>query len=175
MSSFDTAREMWETFHMNNARNSREAAKNGDPEAMEILAYSIWHIQYNCEDEVIELLTAASDAGRETASWKLADKYAAMGDNEYHDKIEYYCRRALSGGRRFSHVSDDPIEGCLSGSIFIWINTHHPEWMEMEEGFLGDGQYYLCPTGRYGMNVFRGIGKKAATEERKKLIPKDKN
>ncbi len=53
-------------------------------------------------------------------------------------------------------------------SITYWIEKHHPEWQEMEEGFRSNGGYYLCPTGRYMMNAFRGIGKKAAMEERRK-------
>ena len=54
MSSFDTAREKWELYHMEERDKVKEAAANGDPEAMEILAYHIDMIEYNCRDKVIE-------------------------------------------------------------------------------------------------------------------------
>lgn len=165
MSSFDTAREQWENYHMDRIRNAKEAAENGDPEAMEIMASSIWCIQYNCRDEVIALLTAASDKGNGRASWKLADLYANRNEAEYDEKIEFYCRRALSDGKIYSSRNEDD---CLSHSVFHWVDRHHPEWQEMEEGFHSDDRYYLCPTGRYMMNAFRGIGKEAAMEERRK-------
>ena len=171
MSSFDTARELWENYHMERIRNAEEAAKNGDPEAMVIMANSIWHIQYNCRDQVIALLTAASDKGNGRASWLLADLYANKNAEENHAKIEFYCRRALADGRRYSHKNEDD---CLSHSIFNWVNRHHPEWQEMEEGFLSDSHYYLCPTGYYCLNAFRGIGKKAAMKKRKEEEQKTK-
>lgn len=164
MSSFDTAREKWELEHMQRIEAAKEAAANGDPEAMEIMASSIWHIQYNCKDQVMELLTAASDKGNGRASWKLADLYANQDAEKYHFKIELYCRRALTGGRTYSDENEDD---SLCHSIYGWVNRHHPEWQEMEEGFLSDGKYYLCPTGRYLMNAFRGIGKKAALQKRR--------
>lgn len=161
MSSFDTAREKWELYHMEERDKVKEAAAKGDPEAMEILAYHISKIEYNCRDKVIELLTAASDAGRETASWKLADLYANWDKKEYHDKIEHYCRLAFASGRTYSHKQPE----CIYGSIQYWIEKHHPEWREMKEGFYSSGRYYLIPTYRYGMNVFRGIGEEAARQK----------
>ena len=163
MSSFDTARELWENYHMERIRNAEKAAKDGDPEAMVIMANSIWYIQYNCRDQVIELLTAASDKGNGRANWLLADIYANKNAEENHEKIEFYCRRALADGRRYSYKNE---EDCLSHSIFNWVDRYHPEWQEMEEGFLSNGQYYLCPTGYYCLNAFRGIGKNAAMKKR---------
>jgi len=164
MSSFDTARELWELEQIKERDKFKEAAEKGDPEAMEMLAYHIDKIEYNCRDKVIELLTAASDAGRATASWKLADLYANWDKKKYHDKIEHYCRLAFASGDTFS---DDEPEG-IYGSVHSWIEKHHPEWCEMEEGFYDDGRYYLHPTYRYGMNVFRGVGKTAAKEMKRK-------
>lgn len=161
MSSFDTAREKWELYHMEERDKVEEAAANGDPEAMEILAYHINKIEYNCRDKVIELLTAASDAGRETASWKLADLYANWDKKEHHDKIEHYCRLAFASGRIYSDKQPE----CIYGSIKYWIEDHHPELCEMEEGFYSSGRYYLTRTYRYGMNVFRGIGEEAARQK----------
>ena len=162
MSSFDTAREKWELYHMKERDKVKDAAAKGDPEAMEILAYHIDKIEYNCRERVIELLTAASNAGRETASWKLADYYANCDDKKYHNKIEYYCRLAFASGKTYSDKQPE----CIHGSIHYWIEKHHPEWCEMEEGFYDDGKYYLHPTYRYGMNVFRGMGEKAARQMR---------
>lgn len=164
MSSFDTAREKWELYHMEERDKVKEAAANGDPEAMEILAYHINKIEYNCRDKVIELLTAASDAGRQTASWKLADYYAHLDGfdgTEYRDKIEHYCKLAFEGGKIYSNKQPE----CIYGSIEYWIEKHHPEWCEMEEGFYSSGRYYLTRTYRYGMNVFRGIGEEAARQK----------
>ena len=162
MSSFDTAREKWELYHMKERDKVKDAAAKGDPEAMEILAYHIDKIEYNCRERVIELLTAASNAGRETASWKLADYYANWDDKKYHNKIKYYCRLAFASGKTYSDKQPE----CIHGSIHYWIEKHHPEWCEMEEGFYDDGKYYLHPTYRYGMNVFRGMGEKAARQMR---------
>ncbi len=163
MSGFDTAREKWELYHMEERDKYKEAAANGNPEAMEILAYHIDKIEYNCRDEVIALLTAASDAGRQTASWKLADVYANWDQNKYHVKIEHYCRLAFASGDTFS---DKEPEG-MYGSVHCWIEKHHPEWCEMEEGFRSDGSYYLLPAypRRYGMNVFQGVGEEAARQK----------
>lgn len=155
MSSFDTAREKWEDYHMDRIRKSREAAKNGDPEAMEIMASSIWYVQYNCQDEVIALLSAASDKGHGRASWKLADLYANRRDPQYDEKIEFYCRRAFEGGRTYKVKDEDDF---LCGSIRYWICDHHPEWCEREKNYRDDGTYTLHPTGVYGINVFSGIG-----------------
>lgn len=161
MSSFDTAREKWEQYHMDIIARVKDAAAKGDPEAMEALALSTYMIQYNCHDEVIELLSAASDAGRETASLKLADLYANRDEKKYHDKIEHYCRLAMASGRIYS-VKD---EVWLHGSVQDWIKEHHPEWCEMEECFFVDDSYYLHFTGRFGMNVFRGVGEEAARRQ----------
>ena len=158
MSSFDTAREQWELYHMKKIDDVKEAAANGDPAAMEAMAYSIYMIYYNRHDEVIELLTAASDAGRQTASWKLADLYANRDKEKYHGEIEHYCKLAFAKGRIYSEEHPE----WMHGSIKHWIEEHHPEWCEMEEGFDDDDSYYLSSTGRYGENVFRGIGEKAA-------------
>lgn len=160
MSSWEAAREKWELYQRKEIDKVKEAAENGDPEAMEIMAYHINKIEYNCRDKVIELLTAASNAGRHTASWKLADVYANWDSKEYHFKIEHYCRLAFASGDTFS---DKEPEG-MYGSVHTWIEKHHPEWCEMEEGFNDDGKYYLHPTHRYGMNVFRGVGKNTAMQ-----------
>lgn len=172
MSSFDSAREAWENYHMGRIRAYEQAAENGDPEAMEIVASSIWRIQYNCRDQVIALLSAASDKGNGRASWKLADLYAGLREEEYNPKIEFYVRRALADGGVQSCKSEDD---CLGHSIGHWVDEHHPEWQEMEEGFLSNGSYYLCPTGFYKKDAFRGIGKKAAAEARLEAAKKDKN
>ncbi len=164
MSSWEAARDKWELYHMEERDKVKEAAENGDPEAMEKMAYHINKIEYNCRDKVIELLSAASDAGRATASWKLADLYANWDSKQYHVKIEHYCRLAFASGDTFS---DKEPEG-MYGSVHCWIEKHHPEWCEMEEGFYDDGRYYLTPTHRYGINVFRGVGKIAATEMKRK-------
>lgn len=118
MSSFDTAREKWELYHMKERDKVKEAAENGDPEAMEILAYHI-------------------------------------------NKIEHYCRLAFASGRIYSDKEPE----WIYGSIKYWIEDHHPEWCEMEEGFYSSGGYYLTRTYRYGMNVFRGIGEEAARQK----------
>ena len=128
MSSFDTAREKWELYHMKERDKVNEAAANGDPEAMEILAYHINKIEYNCRDKVIELLTAASDAGRETASWKLADLYAYfkyLGDDTMLPKIEQYCMRAFEADVPL-HTKD-----LLYQNLLPFIKYNHPEWFEM--------------------------------------------
>ena len=39
MSSFDGAREQWENYHLSKIKEYKEAAENGDPEAMEMLAF----------------------------------------------------------------------------------------------------------------------------------------
>ena len=167
MSSFDSAREQWELYHMNEIKKAKEAAENGDPEAMETMAYHIAKVGYpgpGDREKVISLLTSASDAGRRTASWKLADFYAHMdgfNGNEHHEKIEYYCRLAFSGGNIFSHKEPDAIWG----TIQYWIEKHHPEWCEKEEEIRSDGKYYIWPTYRYGMNVFRGMGEEAARQK----------
>lgn len=160
MSSFDGAREQWENYHLSKIKEYEEAAKNGDPEAMENLAYHTNEVKYPTREEIIEMLTFAAENGRETAYWKLADLYANWDEKEYHDKIEHYCRLAFASGDTFS---DKEPEG-MYGSVHCWIEKHHPEWCEMEEGFYDDGRYYLHPTHRYGMNVFRGVGKNAAMQ-----------
>lgn len=148
MSSFDTAREMWELYHTGEKNKVKEAAENGDPEAMEIMAYHIEKSEYNCRDKVIALLTAASDAGRQTASWKLADYYAHLDGfdgTEYREKIEHYCKLAFEGGKIHSYKQPE----CIYGSIQRWMEEYHPEWCEKEKW------YY---TGRYGADVFSHTG-----------------
>lgn len=167
MSSFDGAREQWENYHLSKIKEYEEAAKNGDPEAMENLAYHTNEVKYPTREEIIEMLTFAAENGRETAYWKLADLYANWDKKEYHDKIEHYCRLAFASGKTFTvNQTVEPPE-CLYGSIEYWIEEHHPEWCEMEEGFRSDGSYYLRPAypRRYGMNVFRGVGEEAARQK----------
>lgn len=147
----------------------REAAENGDPEAAEMMAYHMAKRGYSSREEVVALLKAASDAGRQSASWKLADYYANWDSTEYHEKIEHYCRIAFAGGRVYTHKDPE----CIYGSIQYWIEKHHPEWCEKEEGFLDDGRYYLCATGRYGLHVFCGIGEEAAREKTGIKPPED--
>ncbi|MBQ8862660.1 MAG: hypothetical protein IJV67_08520 [Clostridia bacterium] len=130
MSSFDTARENWELEQMKKAEETERAAANGNPKAMEELARSIWRVQYNCDEKVIELLTAASDAGNDRASWLLADLYAGLDEEKYHDKIEFYCRRALKKGRRYSDLDPDDF---LCHCIFEWIEKHHPEGLRWKK------------------------------------------
>ena len=113
MSSWEASREKWELYHMNIIDRVKEAAENGDPEAMETMAYSTYMIQYNCRDRVIELLTAASDAGRQTANWKLADLYANWDQKKYHDKIEHYCKLAFAGGRIYSEEPPEWLHGSI--------------------------------------------------------------
>ncbi len=153
MSSWEAAREVWELKHM----QRMEAAENGDPEAMVIMAIGTYHIQYNCEDQVIKLLTDASDAGNGRVSWLLADIYASKDPLKNHVKIEFYCRRALADGNVYSDENEDD---ALCHAIFEWVERHHREWQEMEEGFRPDSKYYLCPTGRYMMNAFRSIARR---------------
>lgn len=162
MSSFDGAREQWENYHLGKIKEYEEAAKSGDPEAMEHLAYHTDKVLYPTREKIIEMLTFAAEKGRETAYWKLADLYANWDKKEYHDKIEQYCRLAFASGKIFTKEQPE----CFYGSIQYWIEEHHPEWCEMEEGFHSDGRYYLYPSGRYAMNAFRGIGKIAAMEKR---------
>lgn len=161
MAGWESEREKWEQYHTEKINGLREAAENGDLEAMEMMAYHIAKRGYSSREEVVSLLTAASDGGRQTASWKLADYYANWDPKTYHNQIEYYCNLALAGGGIFT--DDDP--DCIYGSIEYWIPKHHPQWREMEEGFRSDGTYYLLPTGRYGLNVFRGIGEEAARQK----------
>lgn len=168
MSSFDSAREQWENFHRDKIAEYKEAAENGDPEAMEQLAYHTLKVLYPTREEIITMLTFAAEHGRETAYWKLADLYANWDAKKYHDKIEHYCRLAMASGKIFTHKQPE----CLYGSIQYWIPEHHPEWCEMEEGFRSDGSYYLRPTHRYGRNVYRGIGEEAA---RRKLLQSEVN
>lgn len=159
MSSFDTAREKWELYHMEERNKYKEAAANGDPEAMEILAYHINKIEYNCHDEVIALLTVASDAGRQTASWKLADYYAHMdgfNGTEHRDKIEHYCRLAFEGGKIYSDKETE----LMYGYITDWLQEYHPEWCEKK------GVLY---TYRYGMDVFAKTGAREPLCEGTKL------
>lgn len=148
MSSFDSSREQWELYHMQECDKVMKAAENGDPEAMEILAYHISKIEYNCKEKVIKLLTAASDAGRQTASWKLADYYAHLDGfdgTEHRDKIEHYCLLAFEGGKIYTNKQPE----CINGIIKRWMEEYHPEWCEKKNGFY---------TNRYGMNVFTHTG-----------------
>ena len=163
MSSFDGAREQWENYHLGKIKEYKEAAENGDPEAMENLAYHTQKVMYPTREKIIEMLTFAAEKGRETAYWKLADLYANWDQKKYHDKIEHYCRKAFASGKIFTDKEPD----CLYGSIQYWITEHHPEWCEMEEGFRSDGSYYLLPIypRRYGMTVFQGVGEEAARQK----------
>lgn len=126
---------------------------------MEILAYHINKIEYNCRDEVIALLTAASDAGRQTASWKLADYYAHMDSfngTEHRDKIEHYCRLAFEGGKIYSDKEPE----LMYGNITDWLQEYHPEWCEKK------GALY---TYRYGIDVFAKTGAREPLCEGTKL------
>ena len=163
MSSFDGSREQWENYHLGKIREYREAAENGDPEAMEMMAFHTEKVMYPTREEIIEMLTFAAEHGRETAYWKLADLYANWDSKEHHDKIEHYCRLAFASGKTFTDEQPE----CLYGSIEYWIKEHHPEWCELEEGFRSDGSYYLRPAYpcHYGMNVFRGVGEEAASQK----------
>lgn len=159
MSSFDGAREQWENYHLSKIKEYEEAAKNGDPEAMENLAYHTNQVMYPTREEIIEMLTFASDAGRQTASWKLADYYANMdgfNGTEHRDKIEHYCRLAFEGGKIYSKKEPE----WMYGSIEYWLQEYHPEWCEKE------GSLY---TYRYGMDVFAKTGAREPLCEGTKL------
>ena len=79
MSSWEAAREAWELKHMQRMEAAIEDAEKGDPEAMVIMAIGIYHTQYNCENQAIQILKDASDKGSGRASWLLADIYAGKG------------------------------------------------------------------------------------------------
>lgn len=163
MSSFDTAREKWEEYHMNQIKSVKEAALKGDPEAMETMAYHIAIIMYNCDDQVISLLTKASDAGRQSASWKLADYYAHLDGfdgTKYRDLIEHYCLLAFSTGKIYSYKEPE----CIYGTIKYWMEEYHPEWCEKEKGLY---------TYRYGKDVFTQTGAREKLDKGTKLIITD--
>ena len=164
MSSWEAAREAWELKHMQRMEAAIEDAEKGDPEAMVIMAIGIYHTQYNCENQAIQILKDASDKGSGRASWLLADIYAGKGALINFIKIEKYCRRAMADGNVYSDENEDD---ALCHAIFDWVDRFHRKWQEMEEGFWPDGKYYLYPTGRYMKNAFRGIGKKAALKKRR--------
>lgn len=162
MSRWEAYRDQWELYHTDIIKSNKAAADGGDPEAMELVATSTYLIQFNLKDEAIALLKDAAEAGRETASLKLADIYSGMRDDE---KTEYYCQMAFSCGRIFSY--NEPV--WIHRSLEWWLKEHHPEWCEMREGINFRGEYYCIHTGRYGMNVFTGVGeeetRKAAAED----------
>ena len=114
MSSFDPAREKWEEYHTERINSVKKAAENGDPEAGEIMASSIWRIQYNCQKQVMALLSEGSDKGNGRAGRKFASVYASRNEAEYNEKIEFCCRRALAGRR--VHSNKNEID-CVAASI----------------------------------------------------------
>lgn len=128
------------------------------------MVHSLMLIGYTIERrQALELLIAASDAERASASWQLADYYANQDAKAFHDKIEHYCLLAFADGKIYSDKDEDSLP---FHSLPDWIKKNHPEWCEMTEGFYDSGKYFLYFTDRYGLNVFRGLGE---TEARKRL------